>query len=402
MDKFDIVVVGGGLVGASLAACLRHLPLKIAIIEAKPQTIPAENDNRIIALNYVSRRIFEGMDIWQKIAPDAEPIKHIHVSNRGHFGIARLPHDLLNLPALGYVVRAKHIGKGLNVGLDSTNMIAPAQVIQITTQDDSVTVEYQQQEHIHSLSTRLLIAADGANSQICQQLNIPIHSQNYDQTAIVTNISVDKPHQNIAYERFTDTGPIALLPIAEKQYSLVWTVKHETVDSIQQLDEAGFLHTIQQQFGWRAGRFIASEPRFAFPLSLSYSEHLTTQRTIIMGNAAHTLHPVAGQGFNLGLRDVASLAEVINKAWEHGQLDVGLGSVLQTYESYQTEDQKAVTWLTDGLVQVFSNNFMPLAAARNLGLLSLDALPPVKKYLMRQMTGLNSYPSRLARGRKMT
>jgi len=401
MEQFDIVIVGGGLVGASLAACLRHLPLKIAIIEAKPQTIPAENDNRVIALNYVSRRIFEGMNIWQSIAPHAEPIKHIHVSNRGHFGIARLPHHLLNLPALGYVVRAKHIGQGLHSGLSSSNVIAPAQVTQITTEDDGVTVEYQQQNQTHSLSTHLLIAADGANSQICQQLNIPIHHQDYAQTAIVTNLGVDKPHQNIAYERFTDTGPIALLPIAEKQYSLVWTVEHDTVDSIRQLDDSAFLNNIQQQFGWRAGRFIATEPRFTFPLSLSYAEHLTTQRTVIMGNAAHTLHPVAGQGFNLGLRDVASLAEAINKAWEHGQHDVGSDGLLQIYVSYQIDDQKSVTWLTDGLVQVFSNNSTPLAAARNLGLLAVDALPPVKKYIMRQMTGLNSFPSNLARGRKI-
>ncbi|MCV6638623.1 2-octaprenyl-6-methoxyphenyl hydroxylase [Candidatus Albibeggiatoa sp. nov. NOAA] len=401
MEQFDIVVVGGGLVGASLAACLRHLPLKIAIIEANPQAVPAENDNRVIALNYVSRRIFEGMNVWHNIEPQAEAIKHIHVSNRGHFGIARLPHHLLNLPALGYVVRAKHIGKGLHASLEATTVIAPAQVTQITTQDDSVHIEYQQQDQTQTLSARLLIAADGANSQICQQLNIPIHSQAYDQTAIVTNITVDQSHQNTAYERFTDTGPIALLPVADKQFSLVWTVQHEEVDAIQQLDESAFLNMIQQQFGWRAGRFVATEPRFAFPLSLSYSEHLTTQRTVIMGNAAHTLHPVAGQGFNLGLRDVASLAEVISKAWEHGQHDVGADGLLHTYASYQSDDQKTVTWLTDGLVQVFSNNFTPLAAARNLGLLALDALPPVKKYLMRQMTGLNSYPSNLARGRKM-
>lgn len=392
MNQYDIIIVGGGLVGASLAASLRHLPLKIAIIEAKSQTVPAENDNRIIALNYVSRRIFEGMNIWSHIATHAEPIKHIHVSNRGHFGIARLPHELLNLPALGYVVRAKHIGQSLK--LTATDFIAPAQVTDINIQDDNVTLKQANQ----TLSTRLLIAADGANSQICKMLNIPIHSQNYQQTAIITNISVDKPQQSIAYERFTDSGPIALLPIGEKQFSLVWTVKHDMVDTIQQLDEQAFLQTVQQQFGWRAGRFIATEARFAYPLSLSYAKYLTTQRTIIMGNAAHTLHPVAGQGFNLGLRDVASLAEVIHKAWQHGQRDIGSDGLLQSYESCQTNDQKTVTWLTDSLVQLFSNNIMPLAAARNAGLLMLDALPPAKKYLMQQMTGLNSYPSSLARG----
>ena len=399
MDKYDIVIVGGGLVGASLAACLQHLPLKIAIIEAKPQTVPAENDNRIIALNYVSRRIFEGLGIWQQIEPHAEPIKHIHVSNRGHFGIARLPHQLLNLPALGYVVRAKHIGQGLHPFLSATDFIAPAEVTQITPQENMVHIEFHQDSQARTVSAQLLIAADGANSSICQQLGIPIHVQHYDQTAIITNLTLEQSHQNIAYERFTDTGPIALLPIADKQYSLVWTVKHEDVDGMLQLDDARFLNTIQQQFGWRAGRFIATEKRFAFPLSLSHAAYLTAQRTAIMGNAAHTVHPVAGQGFNLGLRDVASLAEAMNKAWEHGQKDVGSDGILQTYVSYQAEDQKTVTWLTDGLVQLFSNNVTPLAAVRNIGLLALDAFPPAKKYLMQQMIGLNSYPSGLARGR---
>ncbi len=399
MNKFDIIIVGGGLVGASLATCLRHLPLKIAIIETKPQTIPAANDKRVIALNYVSRRIFEGMEVWHRIQPHTETIKHIHVSNRNHFGIARLSHHLLNLPALGYVVRAKYIGQGLN--LDGITMIAPAQVIQIVTDDHNVQITYQQQEQTHHLSANLLIAADGANSQICQQLNITTHSQDYGQTAIITNLTVNKPHQNIAYERFTDTGPIALLPVAEKQYSLVWTVKHEMVDSILQRDEQTFLHSIQQQFGWRAGHFVAAESRFAFPLNLSYSEQPITQRTVIMGNAAHTLHPVAGQGFNLGLRDVASLTEIINKAWQHGSRDVGADDLLQTYIGCQGDDQKTVTWLTDSLVKTFSNDFIPLSIARNIGLLALDALPPIKKYLMKQMIGLNSYPSHLVRGQKI-
>lgn len=401
---YDIIIVGGGLVGASLACALRTTQLKIAIIEAAPwftNSRPPSYDDRIIALSYASHRIFNGLQMWEKIAPVATTIEKIHISDQGHFGFTRLDSKDLGIPALGYVVSARHLGQTLQntLELSSIDIFAPTQLEQINCYDKTVEVQIQQDNQLKTLSTRLLVAADGGNSKVRQWVGITSYEKDYGQTAIIANVTPEYLHKNTAYERFTTCGPLALLPlnIYNNNCSLVWTHAHDNVDKIMELDEQTFLKALQQQFGWRLGQFIQVGQRHAYPLGLICASQSTRPRVVIIGNAAHTLHPVAGQGLNLGLRDVASLAEAIVESLKMGD-DVGSEATLQRYTTWQQPDQKRVTTLTNTLVQVFSNAFPPLVLTRNLGLSIIDTLPLLKKQFMLQMTGLMGYPSRLARG----
>jgi len=399
---YDIIIVGGGLVGASLAAALRATPLKIAIIEAAPwftDKRPPSYDDRIIALNYASHRIFSGLGLWEKIALAATPIKQIHISDQGHFGFTHLDSKDLRTPALGYVVSARHLGESLKEILagSSIEIIAPAKFLEINKSDDLLNLEITQNEQSQILQTRLLVAADGGNSKVRQHLGIKNHSIDYGQTAIIGNVTLEYPHKNVAYERFTPSGPLALLPLQKNDCALVWTVARNKTDEVMTLDDQTFLRQLQQQFGWRLGQFRQIGQRHSYPLQLSRIAEHTRPHVVIIGNAAHTLHPIAGQGFNLGLRDVASLSEVIVESLKAGEL-VGNEKTLQAYVARQEPDQQHITNITHKLVQLFSNSFPPLVVARNLGLLAADALPPLKKILVRRMAGLGAYPSNLLCG----
>jgi 2-octaprenyl-6-methoxyphenol hydroxylase len=399
---YDIIIVGGGLVGASLAAALRATPLKIAIIEAAPwftNKRPPSYDDRIIALNYASQRIFSSLGLWEKIAPAATPIKHIHISDQGHIGFTHLDSKDLKAPALGYVVSARHLGQCLQEILaeSSIDIIAPAKFLEINQSDKVIDVEIIQNQQSQTLQTRLLVAADGGNSKVRQHLGIRNQTIDYGQTAIIGNVTLEYPHKNIAYERFTPSGPLALLPLQNNDCALVRTVASDKTDEVMALDNQTFLRSLQQQFGWRLGKFLQIGQRHSYPLQLSRIEEHTRPHVVIIGNAAHTLHPIAGQGFNLGLRDVASLSEVIVESLKAGE-DVGSDMTLQAYVARQQPDQEQITNITNMLVQVFSNSFPPLVIARNLGLLAADALPPLKKLFVRRMAGLSANSSRLLCG----
>ncbi len=381
---YDIVIVGGGLVGASLAAALRHTQLKIALIEASPWTVQTcpSFDDRVIALAYGSQQIFASIGI--DIA--SVPIEQIHVSDQGKFGITRLSHNLLKLPALGYVISARQIGQVLQETLQQSaiTLFTSTQITEFKNHSQFVTLQLQQSDRHFQLKTRLLVAADGGHSYIRQQLGIPIHQHDYQQTAIIANVVLQKFHQYTAYERFTPSGPLALLPLQGNHCSLVWTVRQEQVESIMSLDKLAFLQALQQQFGWRLGQFIQVGQRYAYPLQLIQAQTLTKGRTVMIGNAAHTLHPVGGQGLNLGLRDVATLAELIVTTPE-----IGEKASLDIYAQRQHADHKKVIQITNGLVNTFSNTFFPLVLARNIGLLATDAIPLLKKKFALQMMGLN-------------
>lgn len=395
---YDLIIVGGGLVGASLACALRHTELKMAVIEAaswSQQQSPPSYDDKVIALSYASKQIFTGIGNWHAIASQASPIRHIHISDQGHFGFAHLSHQLVNLPALGYVVRAKHIGHALQATLQdsSVDLIAPAQLEQIQADAQHVEITVNQDEQTQTLHTKLVVAADGGQSQIKRLLDIQQRQYDYQQTAVIANVTLEKHHQYTAYERFTHTGPFALLPLQGNDCSLVWTVKRHDIQTVMAWSDSQFLYQLQQQFGWRLGKFLNVGKRTVYPLRLMQTKSHDVPRVVIIGNAAHTLHPVSGQGLNLGLRDVASLAEVIT---HYG--NIGSQEFLKQYYARQKPDQQQVINLTDLLVHLFSNNLPPLVIARNLGLSVLDSLPFLKKQFIRQMTGLNAHTSHLVRG----
>ncbi len=413
---FDLIIIGGGLVGASLACALSQAEssLRIAIVEAFPfksddtEYQPAF-DARSVALSYTSKQVFEGIGLWSSINKlGVAAIKKIHISDRGHAGITRLNAEDENIDALGYVVETRVIGKALFDTLKkqkNITLIAPAKLkdFDLTKEKASARIEIDGKDKI--LTAKLLVAADGDDSVVRRLSGVRIRSKEYDQAAVIANIATDQPHNNRAFERFTDSGPLALLPMAATQdeknrYSLVWTINRSEQEEMMNWDDKTFLLKLKERFGERAGHFLHVSQRHAYPLSLMRAREHVRERLAIIGNAAHTLHPVAGQGFNLGLRDVAALSQVIIDTL-HENKDIGELSHLKLYADWRRRDHIQTAMATDGLVRLFSNNFLPLAALRNLGLLVVDLVPPLKKVFARHAMGFVGKLPRLARGLKL-
>lgn len=411
--EYDIIIVGGGLVGVTLAHALDNQGLRIAIIESAPFRLQAQPnyDDRAIALSYGSRRVFEGLRLWQQLSELATPIKKIHVSDRGHFGVTRIDCREEGVEALGYVITARDLGKVLVEAVtpgSGIDIISPATVRGIAIHPEHASLEVASDDGgLQTLNTRLVVAADGGQSSIRSLLGIETKEYDYRQTAIIANISCQRFHDYVAYERFTDQGPIALLPMSEStnqepagtthRCALVWTQPAAQAEHIMALEDADFLAHLQQRFGQRMGRFTRVGNRAAHPLHMIRSRQQVRERLAIIGNAAHTLHPIAGQGFNLGLRDVAALAQVLVDAARQQQ-DPGSLAVLQEYSGWRLRDQQTITGFTDNLVRIFSNRFPPLALARNAGLIATDLIGPVKHTLARHTMGIAGKLPRLARG----
>lgn len=403
MKKYDLVIVGGGMVGASLAVALKNSGLSIAIIEAfawKGQQQPSFDD-RSIALSYGSKKILEAMSVWSEIKDQCQPIKTIHVSDRGYFGATRLYHDEEKVEALGYVIENRVMGEVLQNEIESmphVEVLMPATVELVNELTEEVQLTVLQGDQTTSICTSLLVAADGAMSKVRDMVGITHRKDEYSQSAVIANVVTEKYHQAVAYERFTDTGPLAFLPMTrgennEQRISVVWTIKREDQQEIMQLDDAEFMKRLQERFGYRLGRIIKTGKRNVYPLALTESEQLIKDRVVVIGNAAHGLHPVSGQGFNLALRDVALLAEKIT---EKGvQIPV---SWLGEYAELRKKDMNRVFRMTDGLVKIFSNKLMPLAHARAAGLMMVDCMPSLRHLLAKQSMGLVGKMSRLMRG----
>jgi len=399
---YDVVIIGGGLVGGTLACALGGQNLRIALVEAFPFKSDQQPsyDDRSIALAYGSRRILEGIGLWSQLASQATAIHRIHVSDRGHFGFTRLDCRDSGHDALGYVIENRAIGNVYADALEAQpalDILCPAELVSLQTDAQQVLVTLRQDTSTRQLTTRLLIGADGGNSSVRRLCNIGSRDWDYGQSAIIANITPELPHEHVAYERFTDTGPLALLPLSGQRCSLVWTVRNAEVESLLALDDETFLGLLQQRFGQRLGELQRCGRRNSYPLRLIRAQRHQTPRVALIGNAAHTLHPIAGQGFNLGIRDVAALAQVLDEAVRQKQ-DIGAATILERYEQWRHRDQQHISALTDTLVRVFSNNFTPLVLARNAGLLALDLVPPLKRRLTRQAMGLAGRLPRLARG----
>lgn len=400
--NFDIVVVGGGLIGASMACALSHLPLKIAIVEAFPfrSNNQPSYDARSIALSYGSKKIFETLKLWQSLKPDACPIKQIHVSNKGRFGVTRINAHEENLEALGYVVENRIIGNTLLENISqhkNIELICPATLMDIDITEDNAQLTLSQKEKTRVLNAKLIIGADGANSKVRELIDIESSHKDYNQTAIVSNVTPGKAHDNIAYERFTQQGPIAVLPMTENRCSLVLTTHSDQAESVLALSDTEFLEHLEQRFGFRSGGFTKTSSRSAYPLTLKRIDEHFKHRAIIIGNAAHTLHPIAGQGFNLGLRDVSELAEIIHDATQTGS-DIGKKATLKQYQNAREKDQHKTALITDNLSNIFSNEFLPLAKARSKGLFLTDLIPSAKHFIAQEAMGIRGKLPKLSRG----
>jgi len=390
------------MVGASLACALSGQGMRIAMIEGVAPATRAEPgyDDRAIALAYGTSRILDALGLWQPLLGDAAPIHRIHVSDRGHFGVAHLDRADEGLPAIGYVVPARAIGQVLEAalaGAADVERFCPAQVTGVERSAAGVSVQLKQDKAHFTLHGRLLVAADGADSFVREHFGITSLERDYGQSAIVTNITPQLPHRNIAYERFTDSGPLALLPMTEQRCAVIWTVASSQVDAVMQLPDEDFLAQLQERFGQRLGRLQRVGRRQAWPLRLLHANESVRERVALIGNAVHTLHPIAGQGFNLGARDVAVLAEVLVDAVRSGE-DPGALAVLERYGQWRRHDHRNVTVFTDGLARLFSLSLPALGMVRGAGLLAFDLLPPAKRLLTRMTMGRSTRLPRLARG----
>lgn len=397
----DIAIIGGGMVGTSLASLLAasQPQLRIALIEAQPFAqadelhFQSSFDARSTALSYGSAKVLRELGLWQTLQQHITPITQVHVSDRGHFLGGVIDAAENNLDAVGYVVENAWLGKVLLAQVQAQKNIqcfAASVVTGLTPQQDGALLSVTANEQDFYLKSALAIVADGGDSPLRSALGIGTQTRAYGQTAIITNVEFSEPHQGIAYERFTDQGPLALLPLGEsvhaQQSALVWTLHSPQADDILALSDADFLAQLQQRFGFRVGHFKRVAARYSYPLQLVLAEEQIRSHLVLLGNAAHFLHPVAGQGFNLALRDCVCLVETLREAIAQ-QKNPGDLAVLQNYLHKQTLDQQITVEFSDKLVRLFSSDYLPFIALRHLGLLSLESIPFIKQQFVAQTMG---------------
>jgi 2-octaprenyl-6-methoxyphenol hydroxylase len=453
--RVDVAIIGGGMVGASLAVGLAGTGVSTLLVEgtAPGSKIQPSFDDRTTALGNASRRIFQGLGVWERLAPEAAAIRTIHVSDAGRFGFARLIAAEQGIDAFGYVIPNRVIGAALWERLQGAKDVllrVPARPEQVEIADQAVTFRVGSE----SVSARLVVAADGAHSVVRAAARIEADVEDYDQIAIVANVAADRPHDGTAYERFTESGPLAVLPLHDGSYGVIWTCTPARATEVLSFDNNTYLRELQERFGWRAGRFVRAGVRASYPLKLTRAATTVAARTVLIGNAAQALHPVAGQGFNLGLRDAAMLAEVIVGAiaghrvgggqvggvvrpaggaaghvsrpvghaagatalagaadvgadvrgtaavgaGDDSRADVGVPELLRQFAAWREGDRTGVVRFTDGLVKMFASTRPGVGALRNLGLLLFDLSPPAKSALARVSAGFSGPTPRLARG----
>lgn len=401
-NRYDVVIIGGGIVGNTLALILANANLRVALVEALPKTQLRSlgANKRTIVLSYSSRLIFEALGCWPFFENYACPIHKIHISDRGQYGTSKIEAHEENIPALGYVLSANAIGSIVLQHVyqhRNITVLQPAQFCSHQENVDEIVVTIRSGNEEIKLRSDLLIAADGHNSAVRKFQGIGIKKQDYQQTAIFCNLELKRSHQNTAYERFTSEGPLAILPLLKNQAALIWTVSSEKAKKLMETSDPAFLHSLQDHFGYRLGRFLACSERGSLPLSLITAEKQISSKVVLVGNAAHTLHPVAGQGLNLALRDIAVLAEELLQAKKHN-LPLWDHQVLRNYFNHRQVDQRKVIGLTNSLVGLFSTSLLPIMLARSSGLILLDRLSGLKKTLTRTTLGFSGKVPRLACG----
>jgi 2-octaprenyl-6-methoxyphenol hydroxylase len=414
---YDVAIVGGGMVGATLAVALSPLGLRIAVIEATAHDAADQPsfDERTTALSNGSRRILETLRIWPEVASAATPIAKIHVSDQGQFGFARIDASEQGLAAMGYVLPNRVLGSALWSRIAAETALhtyCPSEVLRVTPGEDEVGIALRGSDGAEvALTARLIVAADGVHSAVRDAFGIDSERRDYGQTALITTVLPKKFHDHVAYERFTGSGPLALLPLADGRCTLVLTLDAADVPSAITWSDEEFLREVQRRFGFRLGRFLQVGRRLTYPLALTQAAETSAHRCVVVGNAAQGLHPVAGMGFNLGLRDVASLAELLAErvatadagaepagGVPAGGVDTGAAQLLAAYDAWRAADRRAIIRFTDGLVRVFSTRLRVVRHLRNLALLVFDQLPAAKTALSQLSTGAGGRIPKLARG----
>lgn len=387
----SVIIVGGGMTGATLALAISHLTqgqLPVHLVEAvAPEASNHPGfDARAIALAQGTCQQLSRIGIWQAIADRATAIKTVHVSDRGHAGFVTLDAQDYRIDALGQVVELHDVGLRLFRLLQDApgvTLHCPARVASVSRSEASVSVTL---ENGTVLECELLVAADGSRSSLGAQCGVEWRQQPYGQVAVIANVATAADHNGRAFERFTQHGPLAMLPMSDGRCSLVWCHPQDKAEEVKAWSDERFCTELQKAFGWRLGRIIHAGKRTVYPLSLTTASQSISHRLALVGNAAQTLHPIAGQGFNLGLRDVMSLAESLAQAWSE-QKDCGAYSVLSHYQKRRQADKEATIGVTDGLVHLFANRWAPLVAGRNLGLMAMELFIPARDVLAQRTLG---------------
>jgi len=418
MKEFDVIIAGGGMVGATAALALakinrRQRRLKIALVEAIKVDSNASPsfDERAVALSASSVAIYKSLGLWSDLAPLAEVISDIHISEQSHFGFTRLSAKDYQLDALGQVIPLNETGPVLwNAIKEFKNItvFCPNEITKINAKKEQqyskkITVQLDEIKNPNKqeLSAKLLIAADGTFSNLATMAEIKTERTSYCQHAIIANISTEKSHANKAFERFTKEGPLALLPLTRNRMSLVWCQNEAHCKETMKLDDEAFKNELQRSFGFRLGKITRVGERFSYPLALHLPENIYHDRTLLLGNSAHTLHPIAGQGFNLGLRDIAALVDCINEALESDEIiDFGDAVFLEGYKNKRDADWQQTIGATDSLVRLFSNEFFPLNSTRSKALWIVDKIPFLKNKIANSAMGFSGESAKLTRGLK--
>lgn len=399
---YDVVIAGAGLVGASLACALAPLGLRIAVIEAVELGSVQQPgyDDRGLTLFPASKSILERLGLWKELAASATPIKQIHVSEQGRFGFTRLDSAQVGRQQLGHVVIARALGHAVHKKMRSyknINLMCPASLRRFQRSSSAMIVELSVKNKQESVRCGLLVGADGSRSLVRRLAGINTHEQDFKQTAIVANITTQKTNDFTAYERFTRHGPIALLPVAKKRAVLVLTVNKATAEHYLSIDDRQYSKVIEKEFGRRLGNIEKTGRRCSYPVCFIEAVEQYRENLVLLGNAAHTLHPNAAQGFNLGLRDVAGLAECI-AAGIKKNADAGDISILKNYLTLRYADQKRVIRFTNGLAAGFYQSLPLSATARNTAMLILDTLPGIKHLFVEKVMGVAGMQPKLVRG----
>ncbi|MDH3305112.1 MAG: 2-octaprenyl-6-methoxyphenyl hydroxylase [Gammaproteobacteria bacterium] len=402
---YDIVIAGGGMVGTSLALALAPLGLSIAVVEAVARQAGAQPsfDDRSTALSRSTQRMFMAMGLWGEVVAASTPITSIHVSDKGRFGFSHVDAEEQGVEALGYVVINRVLGSVLDAAmsdLDGVDLVCPARIVdaELSPEQAGVVIEYGNGKR-QTLHCKLLVAADGANSAVREMMGISVRKRHYGQRAVIGNVLPEHKLHNRAYERFTARGPLAILPVADDRAGFIWAVPEDDAERVLALDDDTFLSELQAEFGYRLGTFSQVGKRASYPLTLSRAVRLTSTRSVLIGNAAHGLHPVAAQGFNLGMRDVAALCDCIaDSRADSIEVDPGDEELLERYARWRRSDQNKLVRFTDSLVRLFGSSRRPFRALRNLGMLGFDLIPGVRSVFAKHTMGLAGNLPRLSRG----
>ncbi len=391
--EVDCVVVGAGLAGATLAVGLAELGLSVVTVDARSRTPEAPGrDVRGLALAPATQHLLARLGLWETLAPHANPLREIVVTDRGQFGSLVLRSADLGLPALGWVCPADRLlahldGALMNLSKLATCWHATVADIDVRAERVNLRVVHADAEDGELLSARLLVAADGLHSVVRKHFGIEVTRRDYGQTAIVCNASVERPQPSTAFERFTREGPLAVLPLTGPRVVIVRAARTDEVAGLMQLSDEAFTADVQQRFGSRLGRFSAPSERRAYALTLNRAQSLSAPRTVLVGNAANTIHPNGAQGLNLGLRDVATLLDRIATALDRGD-DIGAPALLDDYARRRKPDQDRTVRFSDGLARSFGLDLGPINGLRGAALLACDLLPPLKHALMWRLMGL--------------